>query len=269
VVRVAPESPPVPRGLGLSGWACGLVGLRSGVGLRGIGPVLAEEALGRIGLSRCALGILVIASKARFGPIPLRLAYGALRGIGPALAEEAQGRFGLSRVARGILVIASKARCGPIPLRLAYGALRGTGPALAEEAQGRFGLSRVARGILVFASKARCGPIPLRLAYGALRGTGPALAEEALGRMGLSRCARGIFGVRFQGSLRTDPAPLGVLGRSAGPVLRSLRRLWEGLGFRAVREGFGCLPSMLAPARSRCRPGWTVWMNRCVTGGVL
>ena len=54
--------------------------------LRGIGPTLAEEALGRIELSRCARGALVIASKARSGPIPLRLAYGALRGIGPALA---------------------------------------------------------------------------------------------------------------------------------------------------------------------------------------
>ncbi len=62
----------------------------------------------------------MIASKARFGPIPLRLAYGALRGIGPALAEEALGRMGLSRFARGALVIASKARFGPIPLRLAY-----------------------------------------------------------------------------------------------------------------------------------------------------
>jgi hypothetical protein len=61
----------------------------------------------------------VIASKARCGPIPLRLAYGALRGIGPARAEEACGRMGLSRCARGALVIASKARCGPIPLRLA------------------------------------------------------------------------------------------------------------------------------------------------------
>jgi hypothetical protein len=88
----------------------------------------------------------VIASKARYGPIPLRLAYlGGLRGIGPALAEEARGRIGLSRCARGALVIASKARYGPIPLRLAYlGGLRGIGPALAEEARGRIGLSRCA-----------------------------------------------------------------------------------------------------------------------------
>ncbi len=71
--------------------------------LRGIGPALAEEALGRMGLSRCARGALVIASKARCGPIPLRLAYlWALRGISPPLAEEARGRIGLSRCARGI-----------------------------------------------------------------------------------------------------------------------------------------------------------------------
>ena len=73
-------------------------------------------------------------------------------------------------------------------------------------------LSRFARGALVIASKACCGPIPLRLAYGALRGIDPALAEEAPGRMGFSRCARGVFIVRLQGSLRTDPAPLGVWG---------------------------------------------------------
>jgi hypothetical protein len=72
---------------------------------------------------------------------------------------------------------------------------------------------------------------------GALRGIGPTLAEEALGGSAFARCARG-FVDRFQGLLRTDPAPLGVFGRSAGTVLRSLRRLWGGWGFRAVREGF-------------------------------
>jgi hypothetical protein len=80
-----------------------------------ISPARAEEARGRMGLSRCALGILVIASKACCGPIPLRWAYGGLRGISPLLAEEARGRMGLSRCARGILLFASKARCGPLP----------------------------------------------------------------------------------------------------------------------------------------------------------
>jgi len=63
-------------------------------GLRGIGPALAEEALGRIGLSRVARGVMVIASKARSGPIPLSLfrVWGGLRGTGPALADEALAR---------------------------------------------------------------------------------------------------------------------------------------------------------------------------------
>ena len=99
------------------------------------------------------------------------------------------GGLGFRAVREGLLVIASKARYGPIPLRWAYGALRGIGPALAEEARGRMGLSRCARGALVIASKACCGPIPLRC--GVLRGIG----------------------------------------------LRSLRKLWGGGGFRAVREG--------------------------------
>jgi hypothetical protein len=77
-----------------------------------------RKARGRIGLSRCARGALVIASKARYGPIPLRLAFWALRGTGPALAEEARGRIGLSRCARGISVIAFNARSGPFPLPL-------------------------------------------------------------------------------------------------------------------------------------------------------
>ena len=94
-------------------------------GLRGMGPALAEEARGRIELSRCARGALVIASKARCGPIPLRWAYGGLRGTGPARAEEALGSRGFRAVREGFLVFASKARCGPIPLRWEYGGLRG------------------------------------------------------------------------------------------------------------------------------------------------
>jgi hypothetical protein len=132
---------------------------------RSAGPVL--RSLRRLweglGFRAVREGFLVVASKARSGPIRLRLAYGALRGTGPALAEEALGRIGLSRCALGILVIASKARFGPIPLRLAYGALRGTGPALAEEALGRMGLSRCARGIfgVRFQGSLRPDPAPL------------------------------------------------------------------------------------------------------------
>jgi hypothetical protein len=93
--------------------------------------------------SRCARGVLLFASKARFGPVPLRFKYlGALRGIGPALAEEALGRMRFSRCARGFLLFASKARFGPIPLRLAYfGAPRDRSCARRER-WGQAGLSR-------------------------------------------------------------------------------------------------------------------------------
>ena len=49
-----------------------------------------RKARGRKGFSRCARGALVIAFNARYGPIPLRLAYGVLRGTGPALAGGVQ-----------------------------------------------------------------------------------------------------------------------------------------------------------------------------------
>ena len=42
------------------------------LGLRGIGPALAEEALGRMGFRAVREGFLLFASKARCGPIPLR-----------------------------------------------------------------------------------------------------------------------------------------------------------------------------------------------------
>jgi hypothetical protein len=42
--------------------------------LRGTGPALAEEAQGRMGFRALREGIVVIASKACSGPIPLRLA---------------------------------------------------------------------------------------------------------------------------------------------------------------------------------------------------
>ena len=45
--------------------------------------------------------------------------------------------------------------------------------------------------------------------------------------------------------------------RLRGTVPALAGRLGEGLGFRALREGRVCSPSMLAPARSRCRRG--VW----------
>jgi hypothetical protein len=65
---------------------------------------------------------------------------------------------------------------------------------------------------LLFASKARYGPIPLRLAYlGRSAGSVLRSLRRLWGVRAFALCARG-FGDRFQGSLRTDPAPLGVLG---------------------------------------------------------
>jgi hypothetical protein len=128
-------------------------------------------------------------------------------------------------------VIASKACSGPIPLRWAYGALRGIGPTLAEEARGRMELSRCARGDLVIASKACSGPIPLRWAYLGCSAGSVLRTQEGSGEDGaFALCARG-FGDRFQGSLRPDPATLGVL------VWALAGRLGGGRGFRAVREG--------------------------------
>jgi hypothetical protein len=86
-------------------------------------------------------------------------------------------------------------------------------------------------------SYARFGPIPLRWAYGALREIGPALAEEARGRIELSRYARGALVIASKARSGPIPLRLGVFWRSARSVLRSLRRLWGGLGFRAMREG--------------------------------
>jgi hypothetical protein len=47
---------------------------------------------------------------------------------------------------------------------------------------------------------------------------------------------------------------------SAGPCLRSQEGFGERGCYRAVREGVGCSPSMLAPARSRCR--WVAFGHR-------
>jgi hypothetical protein len=73
----------------------------------------------------------------------------------------------------------------------------------------------------------------------ALRGIGPTRAEEALGGSAFALCARD-FGDRFQGSLRTDPAPLGVFGvRSAGSVLRSQEGSGQEGVFALCARGLG------------------------------
>ena len=78
--------------------ACsGPVPLRFGVFWRSAGSVL--RSLRRLwedlGFRAVREGFLVFASKARYGPIPLRLAYGLLRGTGPARAGKLGGRYGL------------------------------------------------------------------------------------------------------------------------------------------------------------------------------
>jgi len=164
------------------------------------------------------------------------------RSAGPVLRSQGTwGQAGLSRCrARGnrVWTFLCLLWTGPAPLQVFGGAPRDRSCARRERGD-RLGFRAVARGgIGCGRSYARFGPIPLRFKYlGALRGTGPTLAEEAQGRFGLSRCARGVFGVRLQGSLRTDPAPLGVFLalRGTGPALAG--NVGTGWAFALAREG--------------------------------
>ena len=108
-------------------------------------------------------------------------------------------------------------------------------------------------GMGLIASSTCFGPIPLRCDFWGLRGIGPALAEEALGSKSFRAVREGIL--LFASKARCGPIPLrlGVFWRSAGSVLRSLRKLEEGSTFRAAREGICCSLPMLAPALTRCR----------------
>jgi hypothetical protein len=127
----------------------------------------SQVSSGEDRLSRCARGEGLIASNARFGPIPLPLGAGLCqRGIrgqalgvllwpvighwgwwlrtvggwgsaGSALRSQvSSGEDRLSRCARGEGLIASNARFGPIPLRCGFLGLRGFGPALAVGSAG-------------------------------------------------------------------------------------------------------------------------------------
>jgi hypothetical protein len=98
--------------------------------------------------------------------------------------------------------------------------LRGIGPTLAEEALGVGAFALCARGFGVrFQGSLRTDPAPL----GCFLECGPTLAEEALGVGAFALCARD-FGVRFQGSLRTDPA-------------RRVALSYHGLGLRGAMDG--------------------------------
>jgi len=186
-------------------------------GLRGIGPALAEEARGRRGFRAVREGVLVIASKARFGPIPLRWSTFCWGSVLRSLRKLGRGgTFALCARDFGDRFQGSL-RTDPAPLEYL---LLGTGPALAVVARSAGSVLRSLRklgggGAFAlcardfgdrFQGSLRTDPAPLEYL---LLGINPALAEEALGEEGLSRCARGIFGDRFQGSLRTDPAAAG------------------------------------------------------------
>ncbi len=92
------------------------------------------------------------------------------------------------------------------------------------------------------------------VAEGLGRSAGSVLrALRKLGRGGAFALRAGVFGDRFQGSLRTDPAPLGVWAlRGNGPALAG--NVGAGWAFALSREGDqGVDVPRLAPARSRCR----------------
>ena len=62
----------------------------------------------------------------------------------------------------------------------------------------------------------RWGSVPRRGSAGSVLHSQVGSGEDEL-----SRCCARVFAVCLQGSLRTDPAPLGVFGGSAGSVLHS------------------------------------------------
>ena len=187
-----------------------------------------RKARGRMGLSRCARGILVIAFNACCGPIPLRCAYGGSAGSVLRSQEGSGEDWAFALCARSFGVrFQGSLWTDPAPLGV-FGAPRDRSCAR-RKARGRIELSRYARGALVIAFNACSGPIPLRLAYlGGLRGMGPALAEEARGRIGLSRCARGALVIAFNACSGPIPLRLAYLGglRGIGPALAG--RLGEG-----------------------------------------
>ena len=140
----------------------------------------------------------------------------------------------------------------------------------------------------MFASKARCGPTPLRSNR---LGVGPTYLHKrghsllcfcrcdgsaVSGLRSLSRlweggsfalCARG-WGVRLQGSLRPDTAPLGFWVGSAVSGLRSLSRLWGGWAFALCARRLRCSPPRLAAARHRSASAqvsrrWRCFLVQC------
>jgi hypothetical protein len=72
----------------------------------------------------------------------------------------------------------------------------------------------------------------------------------------------------FASKARYGPIPLRLayLGRSAGSVLRSLRRLWGVRAFALCARGSCCSPPRLATDRSRS--AWRIWGYLGGAGGM-
>ena len=131
--------------------------------LRGIGPVLAEEALGRTGFRAVREGFWC--SLPRLAADRSRSAWRVwgLRGIGPALAEEALGRMGFRAVRWGFWC--SLPRLASDRSRFAWrmGGSAGSVPCSLRKLLGRMGFRAVREGFLVIAFNARSGSVPLPL----------------------------------------------------------------------------------------------------------
>jgi hypothetical protein len=169
VVRVVPESPLIPRGLGLSG--CGCIG----DGLAGACPVLAcagprlrsqEGARGEGVFARCARVFWCLPSM--LAPARSRCRLGCAGWLRWLRASWVWFSFRVPCLGEVCVGMDSQARARCWLARDRACARR--------KAQGAKGFSRGARGFLVFAFNARSGPIPLppgvRGADGSMRDRG-------------------------------------------------------------------------------------------------
>ena len=176
----------------------------------------------------------MIASNARFGPIPLRCGFGWAPRDQALRSQVSSGKDELSRYARGVV----RHGVGPTYLhkrghsllfRCRCDGSAGPGASLARKLGGGRVFARCARGVRWIASNARFGLIPLRCGFWGLCRTGPALAGN-VGQGELSRWrARGNRVFTFQCALRPGPAaawgspPLRVLKRGPGRRKRKSR----------------------------------------------
>ena len=145
--------------------------------------------------------------------------------------------------------------CGPGVGRVFGGALRNRACAR-RKARGKDEFSRYARGGGVFAFNARSGTVPLPLGRFWGQATWGVFRDRLLG---------GSLGTGYLGNCENKgQAAVRGLGEFSvglcGTVPALAGRLGGRMSFRAMREGVGCSPSMLAPARFRCR--WVAFGDR-------